>query len=914
MYFESPEWFLLIPVLLVAGLAWRRLQLFTPVRVLVIILLAVILSSPKKEMLQDHMDLWVLLDRSDSTEDLIDKGLPEWKSLLEDARPSKDDRLIFVDYASEISLNQPGTETASFTGKRNLTRTSLAIDHVLAIASEDRPSRVLVFSDGYSTEPVGDILAKLTKSSTPLDYRLIREQIENDFRVARIHMPERIQINEPFLLSVTVKGYRDGEVPVTIYRNDEPLQTSKVSLTNGVGKIEFSTRLNQPGAYQFSAKIAPENDAYDGNNTLRRWIQVTSGPSILIATAYTNDPLAESLRNQGFHVIVEPKASALKVGQLAGMRAVIFNNVPAYEVPSEFLDALSFYVKEQGGGFLMVGGKKSFGSGGYFGSSVADLLPVSMELKNDHRKFVVAMSIVMDRSGSMGASVNGPGGKAVTKMQLAGSGAATAIDLLGSQDYIQVNAVDSETHIIIPPQKIGANKVALMQRARKVRSEGGGIYVYRGLEDAWDKLKKVKYGTRHIILFSDAADSEEPGNYKALLKKITSAGASVSVIGLGSKRDVDAKLLEDIAKHGNGRIFFAENALDIPKLFAQETVTVARSSFVEDAVGAQPTGFWTEISPKPLDWLPSVDGYNLSYVLPDSTTALVSKDEYTAPLVSFARRGLGRTAAISFPMGGEFSKKAREWPLYGDFSQTLNRWLMGNELPESLGMRYKVEGTQLKLDLFYDPEKLGEEFATHPPVIAMQDFESDEAVSQLTWKRMSPGHFSLTHDLVEGSVIRGAVQASDSVIPFGPLQIGNNTEWSFDAERVAELRSLSAQTGGRELTDLSEAWIRPASLHQADIRIPFLILSLLLILVDAYITRTGWQFPKLAPMASLLKSPRKLLPEKTTKTKSAASALTKESSPASSPAKPTKIAEKADVPAKTEVDRRSRFDRAKKRR
>ena len=41
-------------------------------------------------------------------------------------------------------------------------------------------------------------------------------------------------------------------------------------------------------------------------------------------------------------------------------------------------------------------------------------------------------------------------------------------------------------------------------------------------------------GTRHIILFSDANDSEEPGDYVNLVDKMVKAGITVSVIGLGT--------------------------------------------------------------------------------------------------------------------------------------------------------------------------------------------------------------------------------------------------------------------------------------------------------------------------------------------------------------------------------------------
>ena len=149
----------------------------------------------------------------------------------------------------------------------------------------------------------------------------------------------------------------------------------------------------------------------------------------------------------------------------------------------------------------MAGGKQSFGSGGYYQSAVDSLLPISMELKSEHRKLAVALAVVIDRSGSMGATVNNRG-KPVTKMQLANNGTAEAIKLLGAMDEVAILAVDSEPHNIVKLTKIGNKKKSLMDKARRMQSRGGGIYVYRGLKAAWDQLKKSKVGTKHIILFS----------------------------------------------------------------------------------------------------------------------------------------------------------------------------------------------------------------------------------------------------------------------------------------------------------------------------------------------------------------------------------------------------------------------------
>ncbi|MEJ6572328.1 MAG: VWA domain-containing protein [Akkermansiaceae bacterium] len=919
MTFSAPEWFFMLPVFLLLGLIWKSLQLWKPLRVLFLIVITNLLVDPKISKQQDTLDLWVLLDRSESTEDLIDKGLPEWKNLLEKSKPSRHDRIHYIDYASEVVEQKPGTETAIYTGSRKLTRSNLAIQNILALAPQDRPSRILAFTDGYSTEPLAEAATKLSRVGIPMDFRLVREETTDDFRVARLHIPVRTQVGEPFVLDVTVRGYTDTEVPLIVKRNGQSLSETTVKIVNGIGRAEFTDRISRTGSYEYSAEIRPEKDAHPGNNRIERWLEVVGGPRVLLVTKYVNDPLAAALRDQDYDVQVVSEPGSLRVGQLAGARSVVFNNVPAFEVPSEFQDALNFYVREQGGGFMMVGGKQSFGSGGYFQSAIDNLLPISMELKNEHRKLSVAMAVVMDRSGSMAATAGG--GK--TKMDLANTGAARAVELLGVMDQVCVFAVDSEPYKIVPLIEIKDKKNVIIGKIRRIRSQGGGIYVYTGLKAAWDELKKSTAGTKHVILFSDAADSEEPGKYKSLLAEMTKAGCTVSVIGLGTPKDSDAAFLKDVAKLGKGRCFFTTRPAEIPRLFAQETVTIARSAFITDLVGAKATGKWSEISAKPFTWPAQADGYNLSYAREDATTSLVTTDEYLAPLVSHARRGIGRTAAVSFPLGGKYSEKIRAWPQYGNFIQTLTQWLMGDQLPPGIGLRHRLEGTRLTIDLLYDTEEWAQKFAIHPPRIRLLDGESSGTPYEVAWKRIAPGRFSLTRDLEEGTLVRGAIQTGEHAIPFGPIIVGSSTEWAFDPDRLAELRSVSAQTGGRELLDLSQAWLRPPLIHQADLRIPLAIAALLLILLDALITRTGWKLPmpSFASTGGGSSSKKSKKQKKAAKISTEADTLVTSTTESPSPVvKPTAPGQPVqptqprpgNTPPKQETTRSSRFDRAKR--
>ncbi|HUF61968.1 MAG TPA: vWA domain-containing protein [Verrucomicrobiales bacterium] len=839
MRFLHPEWLLLLPMLVVTGWLWKPLRLWEPLRALLLVLLVLVLTRPQIRRLEDGMDLWVLLDRSASTEGLVASGQHEWKRLLERARPGRSDRLRYVDFAAEV-MEQAGAGGEGFSGDRGLSRTALALQTVMAWADEDRPARILLFTDGYSTEPLGALGETLAQRGMPLDYRLIREEVLDDYRVSRVTAPPRIQVAEPFLLEIEVAGRPDAVTPLELYRDGERLISTTVSIVAGKGVIRFTERVARPGAHLYEAVVTPEKDAHPGNNRHEAWVEVVGGPRVLLATAYPDDPVAQILAAQGFEVETATDLSSLHLGRLNGCRALILNNVPAYLIPQEFLAGIDFFVREQGGGFLMVGGKSSFGSGGYFQSPVDSLLPVSMELRVDHRRLAVAMAIVLDRSGSMTASVAGAGGRMATKMDLANEGTAKAIELLGLQDFVTVYAVDSEAHRIVPLMNVGESRLKMLNLVRRIRSTGGGIFVYNGLEAGWKAVRKADVGQRHLILFSDAADSEEPGDYKRLLAEITGEGGVVSVIGLGAPTDPDAALLQDIARLGNGRMFFAEDAAQLPNIFAQETVAVARSAFLEDPIAAAPTGLWYEVASDPLEWLPEIDGYNLSYLREgEASQGVVSGDEYGAPLVSWAYRGTGRAGAVAFPLGGEFSERSRAWPGYGDFVQTFVRWLMGEDLPPGIGLRTELTGTELRLDLFYEGQDWERTFSTRPPLAVLSEGRAGGPARPLTWQRMAPGHYQVAVQVPEGQPIRGAIRAGQQALSFGPLVVGSSTEWAFDPARIEDLRVTSTQSGGTRILDLQDAWLRPTTRQFADIRTWLLVAALIAMLAEALVTRLG---------------------------------------------------------------------------
>jgi hypothetical protein len=827
MEFGEARWLWLLPLVLLAGLGIPRLGIFrNPLRAVWVLVFLVWLANPRANFGTAGMDLWVLLDRSDSAAEAMASARPELERILEFERGG-DDRLFLVDYASAPVLREAGTNFEPPTGA---TKTALAVNFALGLRDPNRDSRVLLISDGESTDDMSGLAVALAEADVPLDLRILPSPSGDDYRLGKIDAPARVAPGQAFVMTVPVYGPADGPISYRVTRDGEPSGSGTVQLQGGRAVLRLAARAGMAGASQFEVRVLPDSDIRPGNDSSSHWVEASSGGSVLLLSPYPDDPLRSVLEAAGIDVQTLEDPSDAHPGMLTGPRAVVLNNIGADELSPDFFSALDFFVREQGGGLLMTGGRRSYGSGGYFASAIDELLPVSMELRTEHRKLAVAMALVLDRSGSMAAGAGG----GLTKMALANEGAARAVTLLGPSDAITAFAVDSEPHEVVPLTAVGSDALRIAEALRRVRSAGGGIYVYAGLEAAWNELKKSPAGQKHVVLFSDAADSEEPGDYVRLLEEMEEAGATVSVIALGTEEDPDADLLKDIAMRGGGRIFFNADAAELPALFAQETVSVARSAFLDEPVEVVDAGGWLELGGSTIEWPPAVEGYNLSYLRDGATAAAISGDEYKAPLVAFWMRGVGRVATVAFPVAGEDSGMFQQWPEAAGFLQTLTKWILPGDPPPGTALRTDFAGSDLLLEFLHDPQR-ADEFAVRPPGLVVADDQGRGR--ELLWQITSPGRHVAKIPVPPDGSVRGVVGLPSGRISFGPLSPGINPEWSPDLRVRAALAAASDASGGRNLRDLRDAWTPGKQQINNSLRDPLLGFLLILFLAEVGITR-----------------------------------------------------------------------------
>lgn len=846
MRFVAPHFFILVPLLVAVGWQWRALGLDRPLRAACLALVVLLLAGPQIERQGAGLDVWLLVDRSDSTAQTLAGRLTEWETILTTSKGA-DDRLIVVDFADEAvtrgAIQRAGARGAEYAGRTGATRLKSAALHALAGIRDDRASRLLALTDGYSTEPVDGLADTLRDRGVPLEVRFPPPPVGDDVAIAGIDMPRRIQPGEGMIVDVDIRGGPDTTLPVEIERDGEPLARLEARVVEGRARLRFTDRLQAPGSHRYAVRILPDSDIHPGNNVATRFVEVVGGPRILVVSGYEGSPLTAALVASGIEVEEVTDLSAVHLGMLSGAKGVILDNVPAHRLPPDFVKSLDFFVNEQGGGLAMIGGRFSFASGGWANSPVDPLLPVSMEMKQEHRKLAVAMVIVLDRSGSMAMTAPGT---SVTKMSLADDGAARSIDLLGDGDFVAVIPVDSVAHPLSDGLvAVGRNRADLISATRRVTSGGGGIFCYTGLAAAWSMLRDAPVGQRHVILFADAADAEEQGEYKALLAEMTAANCTVSVIGLGSETDQDAAFLRDVAERGRGRVFFNSNASELPALFQMETTTIARSAFLEDPVAIQTTPGWYEIAATSLEWPATVDAYNLVYLRPGASQAAVAGDDYGSPLVAFWQRGAGRAATIAFPLGGERSEAIRASEGYGPLVGTLGRWLLGPGLPAGIGLRSTVDGSRVRFDLRYD-DTWRERIAVSSPRLSVAEGKDGQA-KEIPWERLAPGHFSAGVDLGASDFLRAAVSVGESALAAGPLDVTIDPESTFDPRRRDQVRRAAIASGGLERENLADIWSSPRPAAWRDLGRWLFPLLLACILLEALQTQTGWRRARQAP-------------------------------------------------------------------
>ena len=316
--------------------------------------------------------------------------------------------------------------------------------------------------------------------------------------------------------------------------------------------------------------------------------------------------------------------------------------------------------------------------------------------------------------------------------------------------------------------------------------------------------------------------------------------------GWAQSSDVDAELLRDIARRGNGRIFFTKNPEELPRLFAQDTFVVARSTFIEELTTVRTTAGTVSLTGKGYQIPSPIGGYNLCYIRPDANLAAVTIDEYKAPVVAAWQAGIGRVLCYTGEADGAHTGPIAGWKDVGNFLTSLVRWTAGEtgNLPDGMLLTQKVKNGINVVQLHLDPEREGELFRELPTVKVLRGVVGETPSvdeTKLSWTsadtlavdiRIHGSETVLTTVEIPGG---GNISLPPVCLPYSPEFKPVHTE-----SGVATMEQLSNATGGKQRINLSEIWDDlPRQPRLVSLQPWLLIAALLLLLFEILERRTG---------------------------------------------------------------------------
>lgn len=554
-------------------------------------------------------------------------------------------RISVVTYAAEPTILDHTSNAPSITRLSD----GLASDHAAALQvattlfAPDTEGRVVLVTDGHGSlaerEQLKAALDDLSQQGLEVSVQSPSPGVADDVWLQALHLPTDMRLGETFEIAVDLASTHPGSVALHLEQNGEPnpLESVKsVELRAGPQQVTFTARVTKPGPVVFRAVLAseeidPQFNKRTENDHVSAIGEVQGRPKVLVIGSGGDAPLASALRID--HLDVDTVRGPDAPTDLEALRPydlVILSDVSAAMVPAETEASLSTYVRDLGGGLIMVGGEHAFGLGGWQQTPIGPLLPVRFEGERQREQPQLALILVIDKSGSMSAE---------DKLDLVKEAARATAQTLDASDEIGIIAFDSQPHVLVRLQS-ASNRIRISSDIRRL-SSGGGTNALPALREAYLQLAGSRALIKHVILLSDGQSPE--AGVSALLGDMRDADITVSTVGVGAGAGKD--FLRRIAHRGRGRFHYSHDGTDVPRIFSRETQEVTKNAIQERIY--RPVLAKNVQALRGIDFGAAPGLRGLVPVIPKSMSEVLLRTHTGEPLLVRSRRGLGQTVAFS---------------------------------------------------------------------------------------------------------------------------------------------------------------------------------------------------------------------------------------------------------------------------
>ena len=621
----------------------RRRHLLLAVRCGGLVLILLALAGPAWRTRTDDEAVIFVMDHSHSQgEEGMRRGYARVKEL---ARTLPSDVCVGVVSAGESAVIQSMPERGRTVGEPDadlMTRDGAHTDleGAVALAAGLFPSgtsrRLVLVTDGLETR--GDVESAARNASlcgVRIDALPVAGQTRPDVRVVRL-VPSRSRLHEGASVSLLaeVESSVAAQGLIRLFENGVEVASEPLELSVGEQKtVTFRRTPAERSLYRYHVRLEGfQNDAIAENNESMTLVDVRGRPMLLYVEGEPDEAryLGDAMAREGIRLHRRPPQGIPEtLTQLAGYDGVILSDVPAFQLSQKSMTLIHDYVEKLGGGFLMIGGKNSFGVGGYYRTPIEEILPVKIKAPDIEERHATALVLVIDRSGSMQGQ----------KVEICKSAAIATVELLTGKDYLGVVAFDSNATWIVPMTRASSQRTIAAQIA--TINAGGGTNIYPAMSAAHKALTTVKAKVKHMIVLSDGQTTGS--GYPELAARVRADGITISTVAIG--RNAAVGLLQAIAAAGGGQAYATNDPTNIPRIFTQDAMVHMGRLIREEAFAPKQVERHAMLTGWPAEKAPQLLGYVRTNRKVTAQVPLVT--EMGDPLLAHWRFGLGKVTAFT---------------------------------------------------------------------------------------------------------------------------------------------------------------------------------------------------------------------------------------------------------------------------
>ncbi len=523
--------------------------------------------------------------------------------------------------------------------------------------------RIVLLSDGK--ENVGNAMAevqRLRQRGFTVDVLNMAPKPGPEALIKTIEAPGTLRQGEKLDLAITITSSAETTAQLRIYQERTLLETRTIPLRPGDQQVRVSMENLPSGYHRLWATLEAEQDTLTQNNESAVLVNIQGAPSILVVEGLPGSAtnIVQALRAAGMQVEVRPPDALPTHGpQYARYASVVMVDVPAPLMRSTSLDAIEGYVKQSGHGLVVIGGENSYAMGGYGGTPLEELLPVSMDVPQRREQPPVAVALIIENFESQ------------QKVNISKEAGKALVDMLTPRDTILVGDATLVGGWAVPPQKV--TDKGQIKALIDAMAPGDPPHYMDHLEAAAAALNRIDAKIKHIVFAGDGdAQMITFNEYAQRVARIADMGITVSTIHVNWLNPGEEVLMQLIAQVGGGRYYLASDPAATPQIFMKEAQSMARPGVVEEDF------FPTLLSPSPImtgiDAFPLLRGYIAT--TPKTTGEVILQSAQADPILAAWQTGLGRVVAFTSDSGGLWTEEMVPWEGFTRFWSNAVSWTM----------------------------------------------------------------------------------------------------------------------------------------------------------------------------------------------------------------------------------------------